>query len=256
MLNIKTIIYSLEFFKVQELIVIGIIYKVSFSGAKMKTQKYASLIMPILILLISQGCKVQSVQLEKSPDGRGDKSDYRANTDLKILSDGLALSKELFTRPLIERVVNNEGTGKDFFIDFETGKIFSPPEQWQGGSNPFEAWLKENGIDAMGAAGGRENIKGLACFDMIVIPVDNPSWSEPNKAAYFMQFLDKGKAGSPVFMTGKGELPVTYMFKTREGGIGILQITGFSEEPKGTKIKYRILGKEQPSNPAGQAQGE
>ncbi len=150
-------------------------------------------------------------------------------------------AQTLLSYPIIERVVNNEGTGKDYFIDFETGDLFSPPKQPPDSEDPFHTWLKETGIDAEGAAGGRGNIKGLACFDMIVIPVDNISWEDPNKAAFFVQFLDKGKIGSPVFMLGKGELPVTYMFKTREGSVGILQITGFTDEPKGTKIRYRIL---------------
>jgi len=96
----------------------------------------------------------------------------------------------------------------------------------------------------MGSVGGRGNIKGLACFDMIVIPIDNPSWDDPEKASYFEQFITWGKPGSPVFMIGKGELPVTYLFKTREGGIGILQITGFTDEPKGVKIHYKMAKKE------------
>ena len=42
-------------------------------------------------------------------------------------------------------------------------------------------------------------------------------------------------------MTGRGELPATYAFKTREGGMGILQIVGFTGKPKGVKIRYKMV---------------
>jgi len=165
--------------------------------------------------------------------------------------DWVDTARSLLDKPVIERIVNNEGSGKDYFIDFDTGNLFTTPAQMPSGPNPFDTWLKQTSVDAMGSAGGRENIKGLACYDMIVIPVDNQSWDEPSKAAYFVQFLNQGKPGWPVFMTGKGQLPQTYMFKTREGGTGILQITGFSDSPKGTKIRYKLL-----QEPAVQVEGE
>jgi len=149
-------------------------------------------------------------------------------------------TQPLLYGPVIERVVNSESVGKDFFIDFDTGEVLSPPEEPPGGPNPFETWLQQTGVDAEGSVGGRGNIKGLACFDMIVIPVDKASWSDPVKASYFEQFITWGKPGSPVFMSGKGKLPVTYLFKTREGGMGLLQITGFTDSPKGVKIRYKM----------------
>ena len=37
--------------------------------------------------------------------------------------------------------------------------------------------------------------------------------------------------------------PVTYAFQTREGGTGILQITGFTENPRGVKLRYKLVQK-------------
>jgi len=141
--------------------------------------------------------------------------------------------------PVIERVVNDEATGKDFFIDFDTGQVLSPPQKWPPGPNPFETWLQKSGVDAQGSVGGRGNIEGLACYDMIVIPIDNPSWDDPIKASYFQQFIRHGKTGSPVFMTTTGKLPVSYLFKTREGSQAVLQIIGFTD--KGVKIRYKMV---------------
>jgi len=43
-------------------------------------------------------------------------------------------------------------------------------------------------------------------------------------------------------MLGRGELPATYLFKTREGGIGVLQILAVREEaPRGVRIRYKMV---------------
>jgi hypothetical protein len=35
--------------------------------------------------------------------------------------------------------------------------------------------------------------------------------------------------------------PAVWLFKTREGGTGILQITGFTENPRGVKLRYKLV---------------
>jgi hypothetical protein len=39
-------------------------------------------------------------------------------------------------------------------------------------------------------------------------------------------------------------LPATFAIKTREGGQALLQITGFSEQPPGVKIRYKLAGRD------------
>ena len=38
----------------------------------------------------------------------------------------------------------------------------------------------------------------------------------------------------------EGKLPATYVFQTREGGSGLLQITGFAHKPPGVTIRYKL----------------
>jgi hypothetical protein len=38
-----------------------------------------------------------------------------------------------------------------------------------------------------------------------------------------------------------GALPKTFLFETREGGMGVLQLAGFVDKPRGVKIRYRRL---------------
>jgi len=42
-----------------------------------------------------------------------------------------------------------------------------------------------------------------------------------------------------------------YAFKTREGGMGVLQFMGFTEKPKGVKIRYKMVQAAQPATPTG-----
>jgi hypothetical protein len=48
----------------------------------------------------------------------------------------------------------------------------------------------------------------------------------------------------------------SYLIKTREGQFGILQIVGFSDNPKGIKIRYKMVQKTTSENPVVQVEGE
>ena len=85
--------------------------------------------------------------------------------------------------PVVERVLSSYGVGKECFIDFESGKLFDPPERirqvlagmferwqrlshrgsrwtWDASERAFVEWVIENGIDAVADfdnRGGRSN---------------------------------------------------------------------------------------------------
>lgn len=143
--------------------------------------------------------------------------------------------------PVIERVVNDDGVKRDFFVDLDTGKLFSPPQGLNfSDTNAFAAWLRTNGIDAMGETS--VSVRGLVGMDMIVRPLAGPLWeSLKPQDALANEVLQQGAPGSPVFLSAKGELPETFLFKTRECGVGLLQITGFTENPRGVKIRYKLV---------------
>lgn len=143
--------------------------------------------------------------------------------------------------PVIERVVNDDSAGRDLAIDFESGKLFSlPPGLHADDTNAFLAWVRSNGIDAIGETS--VSIRGLVGVEMIVRPVAGPLWeSLAPQAALENDVLKHGTPGMPAFLSAKGELPETYLFKTREGAVGLLQITGFTEKPRGVKLRYKLV---------------
>jgi hypothetical protein len=42
------------------------------------------------------------------------------------------------------------------------------------------------------------------------------------------------------FLTAKGELPETFVFRTREGGLDLLQILACTKDPEGVRIRHKL----------------
>lgn len=142
---------------------------------------------------------------------------------------------------VIERVVNDDNEKTDMFIDLDTGELITPPDKLHklNATEQLE-WFSKKGIDA--GCETNQDVRGLFCVDTVAIPISNDTWNARSaESLYKDEVLQKAKPGTLAFMGGKGKLPITYKFKTREGGIGILQITGFSDEPEGVKLRYKML---------------
>jgi hypothetical protein len=78
----------------------------------------------------------------------------------------------------------------------------------------------------------------LVGFDLIAVPVASNEWDmAPARLDYY---LAAAKAGTPVTMSAKGDLSATYVIRTREGGRGLLQIVGVTDNPRGVKIRYKL----------------
>jgi len=136
----------------------------------------------------------------------------------------------------VKEFVIYRGVSEQSAIDFDTGTLHSSGDSET--PEEFNDWLKSTGVDAVSMYTG---IYGLCGFEMVLIPVENEKWNILPKQV--IQFLSFGKPGTPANISGKGELPATYVFKTREGGMGVLQILGFTENPNGVKIRYKMIQK-------------
>jgi len=61
--------------------------------------------------------------------------------------------------------------------------------------------------------------------------------------------MDSTSPGGPLVNLLTLKQSSMWFFKTREGGMGILQITGFTENPRGVKIRYKLV-KNSATNPS------
>ncbi len=161
-------------------------------------------------------------------------------------SNGLAAVKVMSDfGPVIERVVDDASTATNYLIDLDTGRLFTPPADLKPGDGTGDAkvWYVRNGIDAMGNT--KPGIEGLVGVDVFVLPVSNDRWNSITHADW--EALRSANTEWRVeAMPGAGSLPATFLFKTREGGIGILQILGLNFNPLGVRIRYKLL---QPAHP-------
>jgi len=145
---------------------------------------------------------------------------------------------ELSFGPVIERVVYY-GAGAERLIDLESGKLFgSPSDMDSADANARRAWMVERSIDAE-ALPYRGSV-ALSLVDLMAAPATG-EWWDTLPATGFKAMWARLMIASPLIMTGADELPATYAFKTREGGMGVLQIVGFTEDPPGVKIRYKMV---------------
>lgn len=81
--------------------------------------------------------------------------------------------------------------------------------------------------------------RGLAGWEICALPVGPEAFgnlgTDELRAA-----LAESQPGSPVVLAGTGPLPATYAIKLRTGQVGLLQILGFSDEPHGVNVRYKL----------------
>jgi hypothetical protein len=200
-------------------------------GAKMRGRTpwfcWAALVVGAMMLIPGRGLVVQAVA---DDDASTSKSKAAADAE----AGNVPLLADLVFGPVIERTVNDDNPELgDNFIDLDTGKLSSPPKELlKEGPRAFLDWCEARGIDAMGEG------DMLLGFDMIAIPTAPGNW-EPSPSVFAQ--LDLGKPGAPVPIVPHGKLPSTYMFKTREGRRGVLQIVTLNTEPYSTTIRYKLV---------------
>lgn len=130
-------------------------------------------------------------------------------------------------------------------LDFDTGgmavyKAGATHQASQGG-NLFEgladtvSWMRRNGFDAQ--AGSDQ----LHVVDLEVVPLENGDW-DTLTAAELADRLNQ-RVNRPQFLkpTPGGQLPATFGFRTRERGIGILQLVAFGPRESKATVSYKLV---------------
>jgi hypothetical protein len=144
--------------------------------------------------------------------------------------------------PVIQRVVNLE-FGTNCAIDLDSGRLMDGRDD-----------VEEQGADAAGFGFlpiSNPTLIGLCCInETFAMLVDATNWdnggadwgrSRADKLPFGVKASELPAVTMSMTCSEEGELPSTYLFKTREGGRGILQITGFTENPPAVKIRYKLV---------------
>jgi len=172
-----------------------------------------------------------------------------------------AAARMLSFGPVIDQVIQARATGTNQFLDLDTGTFLTPPDEitsalaaiepgedenrfWQGLDIPgsphsqYINWVEKSGADLMFA--GRR----LTSFDGVFAMMHERKTANPedwdNVRAKQVRDATAGRSTSTFRTWDLGQWDLLF-FKTRHGGMGVLQVMDFTEEPSAVKIRYKFL---------------
>jgi hypothetical protein len=132
-------------------------------------------------------------------------------------------------------MIHSVASGQTDCIDFDRGEVGDLPSALETNYALKFGWMAERGFDALV---WRQD--GLECPGMTVADATLADWDDLPATAVAARLQDVEKLDAPALQTW-GKLPATWVFRTREGGLGLLQITGFTENPRGVKLRYKLV---------------
>jgi serine/threonine protein kinase len=149
--------------------------------------------------------------------------------------------------PVIERVIENCAAPDFKWFDLDKAVAVSSsglPDDVE--DSAFEDWMRKTGVDVAANTG---NSPGLISRgnDFVALPVQTSLWDSASAEEIRHLIADARAEKKITMLRADGELPATFVFKTREGGTGILQITGFTDNPPGVKIRYKLVQNSKPN---------
>jgi serine/threonine protein kinase len=150
--------------------------------------------------------------------------------------------------PVIEAALD---TSKPGGYDVDTGRFNEvAPEDMKQGTE----WSRRSGSDLIILEPSGTNISevcGLIFVDMKPVEVEESFWQrsaeELSNSPYFTSLMVQTSSAESRMQWWPARKPrdtsdtPTYLFKTREGGMGLLQITVVTENPRGVKIRYKLV---------------
>jgi len=133
---------------------------------------------------------------------------------------------------VVERWLKDES---EDLLDFETGEVVVRPD-WAKRPDSILAWARESNVDF--GAETNPSWLGGAGIDMAAVPVEDSGWAERLSVDQVNEFM-RYVANSPLAPIGLGRIPATYVFRTREGTLGIMQMA-YAEEDR-LAVRYKLL---------------
>jgi len=181
--------------------------------------------------------------------------------------------------PVTEVLLSSDVDGKEYLLNLDTGRVLTPAQEMRPErlvnpalGNPTRescerighAYLYGLGVDII----KEEHLLGLAGCDLVIDPLgDERKWDSLSAGELVLAAEQLWRSPLPLYRNTFGPKdnkvtpPHTFLFRTREGRHGILQITEMQRQPKKVRIRYKLVevsGQSAPSpesgvqNPSGQ----
>lgn len=203
------------------------------------------------------GYETQSVALSKIPSA----GYYRRAFDFRLQPtnrpDAVGFGQ------VVERMLGSTPSQAEF-LDLDTGIKHSHPVwgQWELLDGKFEDWALESGVElgfftneysptkAIELVGFNLGLHGLP-EQPVSVPATTPSddqsaraisWDKMNASQLWQEAGWVLTNHHPRIVLGTtNSIGRTYAFRTRSGNYGLLQITSFTENPRGLKLRYKLV---------------
>ncbi|HTL31452.1 MAG TPA: hypothetical protein VL282_19615, partial [Tepidisphaeraceae bacterium] len=132
------------------------------------------------------------------------------------------------------------------YLDFDHDKTFTYGESTPEDLDFSRRWLKEKGVDFM--CESRSPADGFVAYDMTLVETDEKLEEIVDYAAVSRKL--KSSEAQPFNAVSVGvALPKTYLFRTREGEVGALEISSIAQKPSGLQLRYRLIHEPVPEQP-------
>jgi Flp pilus assembly protein TadD/HEAT repeat protein/predicted Ser/Thr protein kinase len=142
--------------------------------------------------------------------------------------------------PVTEQVIKVNEVGYSDTLDLDTGKIVATPAM----QSPFD-WLAVKlppGIMFIPATDAHPLMIAGTTASIVEMQAGEEFWDGRMAFAEARGMAsEKIEDGNTSSTSGFGPFPQNFMFKTRGGKTGVLQITGVSENPHAVKVRYKFV---------------
>ena len=146
--------------------------------------------------------------------------------------------------PVIECELPFEGgdTPGLHFVGFKSGRVItlSLAALAPGTPEALENWMHENEADAVAEFNTDGSARLFGFKQCLFIESDTNVWMKTTAQQLNALWADSEGHAETRSATANS-LPDTFLFKTHEGVFGLGQITGFTENPRGVKIRYKLM---------------
>jgi hypothetical protein len=217
-----------------------------------------TVIWPLLAVAVSHGRLLPSVSAQ-SPS-------YKPALETPIrytLLQAIAPTPAVFGS-VIERVITHPADGtKNYFLDLDSGSFIAAPgdvfdllrnrfdkvTKLGRTDEPIKNWAQTSGAD-LSLAFTSPDVTLALYGGVIVFPTLSFEEADASKVLRMaddasQQRKRDGKARPPLTMFYRHELNLegAFVFHTREGGVGLLQIVSSTENPRSVKIRYKLVNR-------------
>ncbi|HEX5399398.1 MAG TPA: hypothetical protein VFY06_10160, partial [Verrucomicrobiae bacterium] len=126
------------------------------------------------------------------------------------------------------------------WLDLDSGTVMTNSKlDWE--SRAGHQWIRSNGLDIATTDGSKE-IPVLLSFDMVLSSAPTNAWdaATPVDVAENWDLQQNEPQQMKMIGAAPGQSDM-FFFRTREGAMGILQVLGFTDNPPGVKIRYKLV---------------